>query len=108
MVLGVGVGTVFGAALGVAWVLGYRNPMEEARQNRRAVASSLRPSITRSQLPKRHLKVRSIYNAFYTAWLGLKPCGSLLVTDTFLPSFCASISSSSQKITRYRMNLKPT
>lgn len=58
MVLGVGVGTVFGAALGVAWVLGHRNPTEEARQNRRTPASSLRPSVTRSQLPKRHFKVR--------------------------------------------------
>ena len=60
MLVSVGVGAALGAAIGAAWVLGYRNPTEEARQNRRAAAAASRPSFTRSQLPKRHIKVRRI------------------------------------------------
>lgn len=58
-IVGLGVGTAVGAALGVAWVLA-RNPPGEAHTTTRPrpVSTASRFSLTRANLPKRHLKVR--------------------------------------------------
>lgn len=107
MLLGVGVGTVLGAAVGVAWVLGHRNPAEEARQNRRSAASSSRPSIARTQIPKRHFKARVSPHADSLKLLPSGPEMSADVTDLLFCVHCPYSSSCSQKTTKYHLNSRP-